>query len=159
MLTARVCGIGISLLLGLTASGCSLEDFLVDAKYTEIRAEPLVLEPNWQTLAAEEPLQATKRKQSILLEIQPPIEADTTTWSLRLPDGSHAVPEVTLIGTDGQQYPLSARSFLGSTRYKSMMLVCSGDRFARGTTFWEVRVRSSQPVTITRVVWLCSNPN
>ena len=155
----HVCGVGLWLLAILSLSGCGLDDWLVDYKYTEIRNEPLLLESEWQTLAATEPLEVTRRKQSVLLEIKPPVEADTVTWSLRLPDGSHAAPEVLLIGTDGHEYPLMQRSFLGSTRYKSMMLVCSGESFSRGTTFREVRLRSNRPVTITRVVWACSNPN
>jgi hypothetical protein len=159
MLKRHVHGLGLWLLVARSLSGCGLEDWLINYRYTEIRNGPVALESEWQTFASTKPLEATRRKQSVLLEIQPPVEPDMVTWTLRLPDGSHATLEVLLIGTDGREYPLKQRSFLGSTRYESKMLVCSGEAFSRGTTFREVRLRSARPVTVTRIVWECSNPN
>lgn len=144
----------LTLVIGAMVCSCGWDG----SDYVEIKNEPVKLTGEWTVLTPPTPIQASRRWQAILLEVRAPIVLDSDTWDLRFPDGTHANPEVELVAIDGTLHQLAMRHFLRSSRYNADMLVCDGPEFVSGQKFREVRIRSNRPVTVTRVVWHCSDP-
>lgn len=151
-----------AILAALIFFGGDLESFLHGAEYTQVRATPVALTPDWQTFVPKKPLEVSFENQVVWLQVDEPLKLDDSCWCIGLPDGGFAKPEVELVGVNGTVYPLNARSFSNSFRYKAWMLACDRDTlssdFSYDQEFSAVRIRCDRSVTISRIIWMCYDP-
>lgn len=120
---------------------------------------PVALGQQWLEFTPEEPLKVERDTQEVTLFPDPPIKMVDDPTGRRSPiaaDGRDATVEAELIGSDGVTY----HSRTGYTQHMTGDLYITDHSVGfkdlpRDVTFKKVRVRSSAPYPVKKILWRC----
>ncbi len=146
---------GAALIAGVTvASACGM---LGDPYIDRELSGKVTLTDEWLELTPEEPLKVERDTQEVALFPDPPIKMEyDPEKGDRAVDGRDATIEAELIGTNGVTYhsrPGYEKSMTGDlfvTRYS-----VGFKDLPKDVSFKTVRVRSSAPYPVKRILWRC----
>jgi hypothetical protein len=148
---------GPALLASVTvAAACaSLKDPYIDRELSG----KVTLTNEWLVLTPEEPLKVERDTQEVALFPDPPIKMEyDPEKGEKAVDGRDATIEAELIGTNGVTYhsrPGYEKSMTGDL-YVTRYSVGFKD-LPRDVTFKAVRVKSSAPYPVKKILWRCYN--
>jgi hypothetical protein len=137
--------IGLAFLLVL--SGCRQR-----LDRTVISDVPVTVGPVWIDIPLHSLIQAKWREQSIELTLSTSYEMNTQPWGLKVNHGPIFAPQVELITDSGTNYVFESFAFANSD------LRFDTNRVPQGTRFVNLRVRSPQPIVLSRIVWITYMP-
>ena len=149
---------GVLILSAALASACA---FLRNPFIDRELSGPVTLKQEWLELNPKEPLKVARDTQELTLFPDPPIQMvddPTHKRSLIPSDGREADIEAELLGSDGVTYrstPGVSETMTGNLKVTSRLL---GFRdLPKGVTFTKVRIKSSAPYPVKRILWRCYN--
>jgi len=120
----------------------------------KVADRPTSISSNWVTLTPPEPLVASKgRFQHLDMTVSPDVLAGNDQFGLRSPNGEIVLPEVQLLDSQNNAYPLDRVGVTGQE------LMFSGETLGgegRTRRFARVQIRCQQPFTVQRIVWFDS---
>jgi len=155
--------IGIACLISIIAytlflSSLGIYDYFHPNLDVEISG-PALISNNWLEITPQIPLRAKRVVQQVVAYVDKPVTKDRDSFELVFPDGSRVTPEVEVIDDDGKIYKLTDASSITTPK--------SSEAFQRGFGAWQlpndkvyrkVRIRSSKPFMISKLVWRCYDP-
>ena len=111
-------------------------------------AGPVDLGPEWVDLAAPAPLRAPAWRGELCLTVAPPFLLDDSSFAVRRPNGRRFVPAAVMVSAAGRADSLTDVSYLGRDQ------LCLGRVSSElHEPYARVRLRSSEPVSLTAVQW------
>lgn len=75
------------------------------------------------------------------------------TFGMRMPDGTVIWPDVQIENENGEWLPLNAKGFYGNKLFFSDRAL-----LGNGKNYVAVKLRTPQPITISRLVWDSYDP-
>ena len=126
-------------------------------------AGALTLNSEWREIKPEKPLEIERQVQYLYVHTVEtfPLESGPPKWGeIRLADGSIVKFEAEIVDGQGQAYPLEPSSF--SLADRTRVDIGSGAGFSkedlpRDRVYTLVRLRSSKPIQVSKVIWRSYN--
>ncbi|HXZ81918.1 MAG TPA: hypothetical protein VEG30_18460 [Terriglobales bacterium] len=119
-----------------------------------VAERPTPIASDWVTVTPPRPLVATKgRFQHLDMTVSNDLLASNDQFGLQLPNGAVVIPEVQLLDSQNNAYPLDEVGISGR------QLMFSGETLlgSVGTRkFARVQIRCQQPVTVSSITWFDS---
>lgn len=112
----------------------------------------------WLEIRPEDPLRPEREIHQVVLDVEKPVTAQTNSWGLVLPDGSVVTPEVQLIDESSNVYSLTEPSFNTNSSTGLTLRGFSLRNLPKDRLYTKVRVRSSKPIRVSRILWRSYNP-
>lgn len=135
----------------LSSSACGL--LYIDREISG----PVTLNQNWLELTPSKPLTIARDTHELTLFPDPPIQMvddPTGKRSLVAKDGRDADIAAELIGSDGKTYscrPGVSETLTGDLKVTSRSLVF--ENLPKGVTYARVRIKSSVPYPVNKIIW------
>jgi hypothetical protein len=120
-------------------------------------AGDITISSQWVTITSNKPLKHKKDYQDLVLEVAAPLKEDNlNSEHMELKDGTIFHPEAQIVDQFGNAYNLKlARAPTPS--YHSNSVAASTFELPADRSYTQVRLRSDQPLHLSRVLWHCVN--
>jgi hypothetical protein len=144
----------LAVTIPLACSTCSRHPY-----FEQEISGPLTTSTEWVVITPKEPLAPERERHEVILYFSTPQGVDHKTPGIRSADGSVFTPEVQLVDTGGNVFTLNKITALDPTGIGlSMRNLALEDVLPVDKTYPTVRLRSSRPLSFSRILWRCYNP-
>ena len=115
---------------------------------------PATNSSEWMEITPQEPLKPEREVNAVILIFATEYKPDYKANGLRFPDGAVVVPEVQLIDQDGKTFPMGIES-MGATGMGFGFFDPNShlESLPKDKIYPTVRIRSSQPIQCSKIVW------
>jgi len=118
---------------------------------------PMTISSNWTEITPERPIKPTKQFQEIVLDVNPSeglVRDNLHAERMQLANGEIVKPEIQLIDQYGNVFVAEVGRYPVPSRYENGI---SGQisNLPRDRIYTKLRVRSDNPLRLSRIVWHC----
>jgi hypothetical protein len=139
----------------LFAALCSLSSCRHRIREIVIGSDPMKIGPEWVQIPLPPSVSAKWQYQTIRLTLITKFALNINPSGIRLEDGSVTLPEADLIADSGAKHTLACG---GYERSHGEGVDCFSADISRGTHFVQLRMRSSQPIILSKIIWISYMP-
>jgi hypothetical protein len=120
-----------------------------------IESDPPKIGPEWVQIALPPSVKAEWQYQTVRLILTTKFALNINPSGIRLEDGSVTLPEADLIADSGAKHTFACG---GYERSDGVGVECFSADVPRGTHFVQLRLRSSQPIILSKIIWISYMP-
>jgi hypothetical protein len=111
----------------------------------------IVISSEWKEIGTPDLLRVEKDNHYISLLLEPPFEDDTPAGGIKTPEGTIINPEIRLVDSEGNEYPLR---FGGARGFKDKNFVnYRYDSSLPAKKYSKVMIRSTTPLPLKQILW------
>ena len=136
------------------ASLCALSSCSQRITQVVIDTDPLTIGPDWTQVSLPSSVNAEWDSQIIRLTLNTKFDLSDNHEGIKLEDGSVAHPEADLLTDSGAKHNFSCGGYVGT----NSGVDCVNLQLPRGTHFVQLRMRSSRPIVVSKIVWISYMP-
>lgn len=119
-------------------------------------AGDITLSSEWLAITPSEPLKQKKDRQDLVLDVAEPLKEDNLhSEHMETKAGIIFHPEAQILDQYGNSYNLELRRAPTPSDHSNSFMA-SASRLPAGRMYTQVRLRSDQPLHLSRVLWHCT---
>ncbi|MFN0139120.1 MAG: hypothetical protein ACKVQW_03400 [Pyrinomonadaceae bacterium] len=126
--------------------------FFHETRRNVVLANDFQITSEWKEVGTQKELKVEKDYHYISLQIEPPLEAATTKWGIKVPGGEIVNPKISVIDVEGKEYPLVITGQAGGGPSEIIYYTCEGG-LPINKTYQKVKLRSDFPITVKTIFW------
>ena len=134
---------------------CALSSCRHRIREIVIESDPLKIGQEWVQIALPPSVSAEWQYQTVRLTLTTKFALNINPGGIRLEDGSVTLPEVDLIADSGARHTFACG---GYERSDGVGVDCFSADVPRGTHFVQLRMRSLQPIILSKIIWISYMP-